>query len=234
MHHLVEVMNANDAAEMLKISPVKAQQYFISAKKKMLYARKKRDVPRDTKLLAAWNGLALSAFSKAAKQFNNERYAKAAKDIKKYIHKNLWFNDRLVRAEKNNKVLGAGGLEDYAYVAQGLYDGLEYSNNEQDQQWLEQLVDQAWKRFHSKQGWLLSENSLLKYGQNEAVIADGVLPSASATLINVSLKIAEKNNNPDLKTKALKALNVGHLEVVSQPFWYASQIKTLFLYQKNN
>lgn len=233
-HHLVEVMNANDAAEMLKISPVKAQQYFISAKKKMLNAREKRDVPRDTKLLAAWNGLALSAFSKAAKQFNDEHYAKAAKDIKKYIHKNLWFNDRLVRAEKNNKILGAGGLEDYAYVAQGLYDWLEYSNNEQDQQWLEQLTHQAWKRFHSKEGWLLSENSLLKYGQNEAVISDGVLPSASATLINVSLKIARKNNNPGLKKKALKALNVGHLDLVSQPFWYATQIKTLFAYQKNN
>ena len=233
-HHLVEVMDANDAAEMLNISAVKAEKYFISAKEKMLKARKKRDVPRDNKLLAAWNGFALSAFSKAAVQFNDKHYAKAAKDIKKYIYKNLWINNRLIRAEKNNKALGAGGLEDYAYVAQGLYDGLEYSNNEQDQQWLEQLVEQAWKRFHSKQGWLLSENSLLKYGKNEAVISDGVLPSASATLINVSLKIAEKNNNPDLKKKALKALNVGHLEVVSQPFWYASQIKTLFLYQKNN
>ena len=233
-HHLVEVMDASDAAEMLNISPVKAQKYFISAKEKMLKARKKRDVPRDNKLLAAWNGFALSAFSKAAVQFNDKHYAKAAKDIKKYIYKNLWINNKLIRAENNNKALGAGGLEDYAYVAQGVYDGLEYSNNEQDQQWLEQLVDQAWKRFHSKQGWLLSENSLLKYGQNEAVISDGVLPSASATLINVSLKIAEKNNNPGLKKKALKALNVGHLEVVSQPFWYASQIKTLFLYQKNN
>ncbi len=233
-HHLVEVMNATDAAEMLKMSPVKAHQYFISAKKKMLQARNKRNVPRDDKLLAAWNGLALSAFLKAAKQFNDERYAKAAKDIKKYIHKKLWINDGLVRAVKNNKVLGAGGLEDYAYVAQGLYDWLEYSNNKQDQKWLEELTHQAWKRFYSKQGWLLSENSLLKYGQNEAVISDGVLPSASATLINVSLKIAEKNNNVSLKKKALKVLNIGHLDVAGQPFWYASQIKTLFTYQKNN
>jgi len=233
-HHLVEVMNVTDAAEMLNVSSVKAKKYFISAKKKMLLARNKRNVPRDDKLLGAWNGLALSAFSKAAVQFNDKRYAKAAKEIKNYIYKNLWLNNSLVRAVKNNKVLGAGGLEDYAYVAQGLSDWLEYSQNKKDQKWLEELTEQAWKRFHRNEGWLLSENSLLKYGQNEAVISDGVLPSASATLVYVSLKIAEKNNNPGLKNKALKALNVGHLEVVGQPFWYASQIKTLFAYQSNN
>ena len=231
-HHLVEIMNVADAAEMLKISPVKAEKYFTSAKKKMLLVRNTRSVPRDDKLLGAWNGLALSAFSKAAVQFNDKRYAKAAEDIKNYIYRNLWLNTRLVRAVKNNKILGAGGLEDYAYVAQGLYDWLEYSNNKKDQKWLKELLAQAWKRFHNKEGWILSENSLLKYGQNEVVISDGVLPSASATLIHVSLKVAEKNNNISLKKKALKALNVGHLEVVSQPFWYASQIKTLFAFQE--
>lgn len=233
-HHLVEVMNVTDAAEMLKVSSVNAEKYFLSAKKKMLLARNKRNVPRDDKLLGAWNGLALSSFSKAAVQFNDKRYAKAAKEIKNYIYKKLWINNSLVRAVKNNKVLGVGGLEDYAYVAQGLSDWLEYSQNKKDQKWLEELTGQAWKRFHRNEGWLLSENSLLKYGQNEAVISDGVLPSASATLIYVSLKVAEKNNNHGLKKKALKALNVGHLEVVGQPFWYATQIKTLFAHQSNN
>ncbi|MCK5099379.1 MAG: thioredoxin domain-containing protein, partial [Desulfobacteraceae bacterium] len=71
-HHLVEVMNATDAAEMLKIPPAKAKNYFKSAKRKMLHLRNKRNVPRDDKLLAAWNGLALTAFSKAAKQFKSE------------------------------------------------------------------------------------------------------------------------------------------------------------------
>jgi len=185
-------------------------------------------------LLAAWNGFALSAYSKAAKQFNNARYAKAAKDIKEYIHNKLWRNKKLVKAVKANKILGAGGLDDYAYVAQALYDWVEYSNNKQDEIWLEELIEQAWDRFHTKQGWQLSENSLLKYGQSEAVIADGVLPSSSAILINISLKIAEKNNNVELKKKALRALNVGHLNIVGEPFWYATHIFTLFEYQKNN
>ena len=198
----------------------------------MLRVRSKRRVPRDDKLLAAWNGLALSAYSKAAKQFNSAHYAKAASDIKDYIYHNLWINKRLLRVVKGNKILAEGGLEDYAYVAQALYDWLEYSNNKQDQIWLEELIEQGWNRFHNKQGWLLAENSLLKYGQGEAIISDGVLPSAAAVLINLSLKVAAKNNNFKLKKKALRSLNMGHIEVVSQPFWYASQIFALFEYQK--
>lgn len=141
----------------------------------------------------------------------------------------MWSKNKLVRAVKNNKILGEGELEDYAYVIQALYNWLDYKNNKADQLWLESLIEQAWNRFHTKQGWLLAENSLLKYGEGEGVISDGVLPSASAVLVNISLKVANKTRNADLKKKSLMALNVGHLDIVSQPFWYSSQ---LLLYLK--
>ena len=233
-HHLVEVMSVAEAAEMLKLSSAKANKYFLSAKKKMLAARNKRHIPRDDKLLGAWNGLALSAFAKAAIQFKDKRYAAAAKEIKNYIHNNLWVNGVLVRAVKNNKVLGAAGLEDYAYVSQGLLDWIKVSKNKDDQKWLDTLIEQAWNHFYTKEGWKLSENSLLKYGQSEAVISDGVLPSASSTIVDVSLQIAKQSNKPELKIKALKALNIGQQNIIEQPFWYASQIKTLLSYQKAN
>lgn len=232
-HHLVEAMSITDAAQMLKLSEMKANQYFDSAKIKMQSARIKRKIPRDDKLLAAWNGLTLSAFSKAAKKFNNPVYAKAAKEIKSYIYSNLWKNKTLLRAVKNGKILGSGGLEDYAYVAQGIHDWIDYSGNEKDKRWLDEVVKQGWKRFHSKKGWLLAENMLLKYGQGEAVIADGVLPSASSVLINISLKIAEKTNDTALKKKSLAALNVGNTDIISQPFWYASQIGIVFENQQS-
>lgn len=232
-YHLFEAVGVNEAAQNLKISKTQANIYFNSAKIKLLQARNKRNIPHDDKLLAAWNGLALSAFSKAAKQFNSKKYAKAAKNIKNYIYHYLWNNKTLVRAVKNNKSFAEAGLEDYSYVAQGLYDWLEFSENKQDQLWLEEIITQAWKRFHTKQGWLLAENSLLKYGQGKAVISDGVLPSASAILINISLKISEKNNDLKLKNKALKALNIINSDVVSQPFWYATHINIFYDYQKN-
>ena len=233
-HHLTEVMDLTDVAKSLTIAKIKVRETFNSAKSKMLSLRNKRNIPRDDKLLAGWNALALSAYVKAAKQFTNERYAKAAEDIKNYIFQSLWKDKRLIRATKDDIVLAEAGLEDYAYLAQGLYDWLEYSNNKQDQQWLNDVIEQAWKRFYNEQGWLLEENSLLKYGQNVVIINDGVLPSASATLINISLKLAKKNKDAILEKKALTALNVAHDEVVSQPFMYASQILALFEYQNSH
>ena len=233
-HHLVEVMSIRDAAGFLKIPFHKVKNNFNSAKKKMLHARNKRVVPQDEKLLAAWNGLALTAFAKAAKQFNSSLYAKSANEIKNYIHKNLWKDKKLVRVVKENKILGEGGLEDYAYVAQGLHYLIEYSNDEKDKKWLDEIIKQAWSRFNSEQGWLLSENSLLKYAQGQDVISDGVLPSASAVLINVAFKAAARNKDVKLMTKVEKALSVGHSDIANQPFWYASQINTIFDYQQNN
>ena len=108
----------------------------------------------------------------------------------------LWVKNKLVRVVKNNQVLGDGGLEDYAYIAQGLYYWNKLSNNEEDKRWSISIVEQAWERFHNSKGWVLSENSLLKYGQSEYVISDGVLPSASAILINTAFMIDETNKKP--------------------------------------
>ena len=125
-------------------------------------------------------------------------------------------------------------MEDYAYVAQGLNNWLEYSDNKKDNVWLNALIKQTWARFYNEQGWRLSENSLLKYGQRQKVISDGVLPSASSSIINVTLKTAQKNNDVNLMQKVKEALTVGHSDIASQPFWFASQIQTIVEYQKHH
>ena len=231
--HLVEAHDFSYIEKKLKLSSMAVKKYFFAAKEKMLQERSKRKLPKDDKVLSGWNGLALSAFAKAARIFNKPEYGHAAEKIKKYIYVYLWNQNTLMRAVKQDKYLGAGGLEDYAYVAQGLIDLLEYSDNKEDRLWLEELIDQSWQRFYGKQGWLLAEDMLLRYGQGEAVVADGVLPSPAAVLIDVSIKLALRKKNKDLLDKSLVALHADDESVSSQPFWYASYISTLFDYQKN-
>ena len=225
-HHLIEAMDISDVAKMMKISKDKANDLHQSVTAKLLQARSNRVVPEDDKLLAAWNGLALSAFSKAAKQFNDKRYYKAANNIKEYIYKNLWRNQELVTAVKNNKILAKAGLEDYAYVMQGMYNWLSLENNKKDKLWLNQLTEQAWNKFYSVNGWKLAENMLLKYGEGEKVIADGVMPSASAVVIDITLNQLNLDNS--LRAKAKQALYLEHNEVVYQSFWYASHIAAIY------
>ncbi|MFK5914310.1 MAG: DUF255 domain-containing protein [Woeseiaceae bacterium] len=224
-HHLVEVMPISEAAKILNISFSQAQENFYSAKKKLIKIRSTRIIPKDTKLLTAWNGLALSAFSQAAKKYNKPRYAEAAHNILMYIQKSLWIENRLVRTVNKKKILGEASLEDYAYVAKGVLDYLDYKKNKHDLIWLEQMINQAWKRFYINDGWRLSDKSLLKYGANEVVVSDGVLPSSSAVLIDSSLRLNKLKSNKLIEGKAINALHKGKADILRQPFWYASHIQ---------
>ena len=226
-HHLVEVMPLKEAAEFIKMPYQQALKAFRSAKRKMLQARKQRRVPADTKLLAGWNGLALSAFSRAAVQLKDKRYAAAAKDIHDYLYRNLWDGSTLYRmvATKGKKVKGQ--LQDYAFVARGVYDWIRLQGNERDSAWLGKIIRQGWKRFYGNQGWQLAEDMLLKYGQGESVIMDGVMPSPSAVLIAVTLKVAKKESDTVLLKQARRALNSGRDAINASPFWYATQIDTI-------
>ncbi len=222
-HHLVEVMNVTEAATFLKIPQKKAARLFASARKKMLHERSKRQLPVDSKLLAGWNGLALSALVQAAMQLQEPRYAAAAEKLKQYLYQHLWKNGELLRAVKHGRVVARAQLEDYAFVAKGVQDWLRFRNNHQDQVWLNSLVQQAWQRFYSEKGWRMAEDMLLKYRQHEAVLADSVLPSASAVLIDVSLQLPLS----PLQKQAGLALRRGLAALSEEPFWYATQIRVM-------
>ncbi|MFV1993764.1 MAG: thioredoxin domain-containing protein, partial [Acidiferrobacterales bacterium] len=68
------------------------------AKVKLLEQRNKRNLPRDTKLLAGWNGLALKALSETAKVTESVKFKNAAQEVRDYIINNLWDGDSLKRS----------------------------------------------------------------------------------------------------------------------------------------
>ena len=233
-HHLVMATSLAAAAKKLSIDKEYAERNFSSAKRKLQSVRNKRLLPRDNKILAGWNGLALSALSQGAREYNSKKYEMAATALKEYIYKNLWRNRVLVRAVKNNMTYGQVDLGDYAYVSKGLNDWLSIKGNKKDQGWLNKMIVQGWSRFYIKGEWLRSENGLLKYKQGEKVIVDDVLPSASAIMIRTTIDLCNKTHDKNLMKKALHALNVLTHEMSEQPFWYANHIFTLYTLQNIN
>jgi len=192
-------------------------------RQKLLAARNPRNHPRDDKQLAAWNGLMLSALVDGARVLKQERYLRAASDLRDYIVDYLWDGNRLVRARGPKGPLGQAALEDYVYAAAGLYDWAVFSGSGEDRQLAGILARQAWDRFHDGQGWRHSDDSLLPGIAREAVISDGPLPSPAALLIRLSLQL----DDPELKTRALQALDAGHETLLKQPIWYATRVQVL-------
>ena len=229
-HHLVQVSSSHQLSRELGWPVKDITQHFQSAKKKLFKQRQKRNLPKDKKILAAWNGLVLSALVSAAKEGLVD--IKTVRKLKNYLQTSLWDGKQLYRMKQSSGYRMIGDLEDYAYVAQGLLAWAEWQKREEDWQQLEVLVQQAWKKFYGQQGWKLSESSLLKYREAQTLVIDGPMPSPAAVLIKTSLTLAHHRKNKNLEVQALKALSAGHDTLFENTFWYASYVDALYAHQR--
>jgi uncharacterized protein YyaL (SSP411 family) len=146
-----------------------------------------------------------------------------------FAREKLWDaqHKMLYKAIGDNGAIGSGALEDYAFLAEGLYALWQLDKDTQVKTFLQDVLAQAWQRFYDKQGWQLAQNTLLKYDNGKTMISDGPMPSPSSLLIKTSYQYGKDVDDAELKTLALRALNVGHADMQGDPFWYASQIDAL-------
>ena len=92
------------------------------ARDKLRSARGNRIRPaRDDKVLAGWNGLALTALAEAARVLPSERYREAAERAGEFIlHELLRPGYRVFHSWKDGLASGNGFLDDYACLVDGL------------------------------------------------------------------------------------------------------------------
>ena len=86
--------------------------------------RERRPKPlRDDKAVAGWNGLALAALAEAARRLERADYLDAARALAEFLLGPLSDGaGRLHRTWRDGRAKGTGYLEDYADVANGLYE----------------------------------------------------------------------------------------------------------------
>lgn len=198
-----------------------------SGTRKLVAARSRRVLPTDTKLLAGWNGLALASLAQAARVFNEPRYRRAGQRVRDYLVNRLWDGRQLRRAVVDGRAVGQVSLQDYAFVALGLWHWARVTGEPGDYRQLREIVDQGWKRFYRDGGWRRSESSLLAQARLEEALADGPMPSASAVFGMVSLALARHDDAAPRLEKARRALNTGAVRLRQAPFWHATQIGAL-------
>lgn len=223
----MQALTTKEASKALKMNIQRVDQLYGAATVKLRAQRNNRTVPKDTKLLAGWNGLALSAFAEAARLYKEPRHREAAKELRDYLIHSLWTGGRLHRAVVDGRAVGQASLEDYAQVARGLLDYARLTNRSRDYKMARRVINSAWKRFYGRAGWRLSEKMLIQTGGSKDVIADGPMPSPSGSVLATSLALATQSNDRTLTKKTLAALNSGHKTIETGPFWYASHVAAM-------
>ncbi|WP_049987778.1 thioredoxin domain-containing protein [Halobellus rufus] len=95
------------------------------ARAALFEAREERVRPaRDEKVLASWNGLAISSLARGGLVLRDDEYAELAADALAFVREHLWdaADRRLARRYKDGDVKGDGYLDDYAFLARGAFD----------------------------------------------------------------------------------------------------------------
>jgi len=203
-------------------TPTADERRLLSEALKVLRpVRLARSLPKDDKLNAGLNGLALSAFSQAASLA--PAYRLQADRLQQFLLAQLVRDGRLIKARARGQVLPHAELEDYAYVVQGLLDHADATGNAQSRTRARQLAQHAWKTFWGDKGWKHEATPLLATLQPEPALTDGALYSPSDVLILASLRLQD----PAIQRMARTAAGWRVPEMERDAFVFPTRVRLL-------
>jgi len=180
-----------------------------SASKKLLEIRSTRPRPlRDDKVLAAWNGLMISAFAKGAQILDEPRYAQAARAAVDFLRRHLWDDSRkiLLRRHREGESAIGGFLDDYAFVGLALLDLYETTFEPADFAWAVELAERSISLFEDAEGGgffsTSGEDLVLRLKDDY----DGAEPSGNSGMALLLLRLARMTDRADFRSSAERTL----------------------------
>lgn len=177
-------VHSSEAQKQLGLDDDEMAANVRRASQQLLAVRAERVPPStDDKILASWNGLAISAFSQAYQVTGEESYLHSASRAADFVLKNMYIDSALYHNYRDGRLLETELLEDYAYLTAGLIDLYQASFNEDYLKTAMALSSRAIKQFYTDKQFYLSpaEDSELIYRPLDAT--DGATPSPGAVMI---------------------------------------------------
>lgn len=185
------------------ISVEKVNELLASARAKMAEVRKSRPRPHlDTKMLASWNGLMLSAYARVGAVLGDKATLERAVQAGNFLKEHLWDAEQqtiLRSCYRGDKMEVqqisppiSGFLDDYAFIICGLLDLFEATQQTDWLQWAEELQLRQDELFWDDQGggYFCSDPSdstvLLQLKEDQ----DGAEPSANSVSASNLLRLS--------------------------------------------
>jgi hypothetical protein len=201
-----------ETAQHFKKSEEEITKFLAQSREKLLAIRAKRPRPHlDDKIIAAWNGLMISAFARATQVLDDPRYLEIAMRGAKFLRANL-YEERsklLYRNYRGGRSAIEGFADDYSFVVQALLDLYEASF---DIEWLKFAIElqetQDRLFFDEKNGGYFSTS-----GKDTSVFLrmkddnDGAEPAASSVAALNLLRLSQVRDDPQLTERARKTID---------------------------
>jgi hypothetical protein len=212
---LIARHTVGETAQRFKKSEEEIAKFLAQSREKLLAIRAKRPRPHlDDKIIAAWNGLMISAFARAAQVLDPAtagRYLEIAMRGTKFLRANLYEEKSklLYRNYREGRSAIEGFTDDYAFVVHALLDVYEASF---DIEWLKFAIElqetQDRLFFDEKNGGYFSTS-----GKDASVFLrmkddnDGAEPAASSVAALNLLRLSQVRDDPQLTERARKTID---------------------------
>ena len=182
-----------DAARFLGRSAEDVEASLDRARTALLAERAKRIPPAtDTKIITAWNGMAIAALAEAGAALDAPRFTDAAADAAAFILSNCCTeNGRLLRIHSAGKASVPAFIEDYAALADGLLSLYEATAEEHWFAGARALIEEAcllfWDEEHGAFFTVANDGEQLVAKRKPA--QDGATPSGNALAARALAKL---------------------------------------------
>ena len=176
-----------------------------SLREKLRIWRDRRVRPgKDDKVLAAWNGLALSALSRGFQILGDRRFLDAAQACASFLRRELWREGRLLRVWRQGRAHTPGFLEDDAAVLEGLVDLFEADFDPAWLRWAEALAEGLLARFHdpSEGGFFSTEAGQADLLFRQKPGFDNALPGGNTLAARALLRLSRHLQRDDFRLAA--------------------------------
>ena len=208
---LIERHTIAETAGHFKKSEGEIARVLVQSREKLFGIRAQRPRPHlDDKIIAAWNGLMISAFARAAQVLDDSRYLEVATRSANFLRSNLYDSSRktLYRNYRGSRSEVEGFADDYAFVVQGLLDLYEASFNIEWVKFATELqATQDRLFFDETSGGYFSTS-----GKDGSVFVrmkddnDGAEPAASSIAALNLLRLSHIYDDPKLSERAKKTI----------------------------
>jgi len=148
-------------------------------KNRLQVKRKQRPHAIDEKRLPSWNGYVLTALAQVVKITGRDDFKQVGEKLYQLLHR------QSVLGLSRPAVAKRKFLEDYAFVAQGLFDWRHDVLNKEQDAVIDNLLDEAIRLFASNDGWRLSDTALLPMPSDQLNLPDAQLPAADVVVLRL-------------------------------------------------
>jgi uncharacterized protein YyaL (SSP411 family) len=177
---------------------------------------------RDEKILTSWNGLMIKGMAAAGRALQREEFITSAEQALDFIKQTLWQGGRLLATYKDGKAHLAAYLDDYAFLADGVLELLQFRWRDGDLAFAIELAEAMLDQFEDKQagGFFFTANDHESLIHRPKPISDEALPSGNGIAAFVLIRLGHLLGEQRYLDAAQRAIKAAWNAVMQMPYAY--------------